>query len=99
MSILRAKTLASCDCEPKKIIFFALVSLDFNGQSIEQIWTSAGMCKTFCAKWPLRLTEWNLNNANQQVYIHTAKDVLIRINPECRIPRTFKRFSGLMGML
>ena len=33
------------------------------------------------------------------MYIHTAKDVLIRINPECRIPRTFKRFSGLMGML
>lgn len=32
-----------------------------------------------------------------QVYIHTAKNVLIEVNPHVRIPRTFKRFSGLMG--
>jgi hypothetical protein len=32
-----------------------------------------------------------------QVYIHTAKGVLIEVNPSVRIPRTFKRFSGLMG--
>lgn len=32
-----------------------------------------------------------------QVYIHTAKGVLIEVNPHVRIPRTFKRFSGLMG--
>jgi rRNA pseudouridine-1189 N-methylase Emg1 (Nep1/Mra1 family) len=32
-----------------------------------------------------------------QVYIHTAKNVLIEVNPKTRIPRTFKRFSGLMG--
>lgn len=34
-----------------------------------------------------------------QVYIHTAKNVLIEVNPKTRIPRTFKRFSGLMGIL
>lgn len=34
-----------------------------------------------------------------QVYIHTEKNVLIEINPQTRIPRTFKRFSGLMGEL
>ncbi|KAI8986549.1 Alpha/beta knot methyltransferase [Pilobolus umbonatus] len=34
-----------------------------------------------------------------QVYIHTAKGVLIKINPACRIPRTIKRFSGLMVQL
>ena len=33
-----------------------------------------------------------------QVYIKTAKNVLIEVNPKTRIPRTFKRFSGLMGM-
>ena len=33
-----------------------------------------------------------------QIYIHTAKNVLIEVNPKCRIPRTFKRFSGLMGL-
>lgn len=30
-----------------------------------------------------------------QVYIHTNKNILIEINPCTRIPRTFKRFSGL----
>lgn len=31
------------------------------------------------------------------MYIHTASNVLIEVNPKCRIPRTFKRFAGLMG--
>lgn len=34
-----------------------------------------------------------------QVYIHTARGVLIEVNPSVRIPRTFKRFGGLMGAL
>ncbi|ODV63159.1 18S rRNA pseudouridine methyltransferase [Ascoidea rubescens DSM 1968] len=34
-----------------------------------------------------------------QVYIQTARGVLIEINPSVRIPRTFKRFSGLMVQL
>ena len=29
--------------------------------------------------------------------MHTAKNVLVEVNPKTRIPRTFKRFSGLMG--
>lgn len=33
-----------------------------------------------------------------QIYIHTENNVLIEINPRTRIPRTFKRFSGLMGI-
>ena len=32
-----------------------------------------------------------------QVYIHTQKNVLIEVNPQTRIPRTFDRFCGLMG--
>lgn len=40
-----------------------------------------------------------MNKAGRlQVYIHTAKGVLIEVNPSVRIPRTFKRFCGLMGM-
>lgn len=31
--------------------------------------------------------------------MHTQKNVLIEINPQCRLPRTFKRFCGLMVML
>ena len=34
-----------------------------------------------------------------QVYIRTKQNVLIEINPKCRIPRTFKRFSGLFAQL
>lgn len=46
----------------------------------------------------LTLLDSPLNKAGLlQVYIHTAKGVLIEVNPHVRIPRTFKRFSGLMG--
>merc|ERR1711865_751349 len=34
-----------------------------------------------------------------QVYIHTSKNVLIKIHKSIRIPRTFRRFAGLMGAL
>lgn len=34
-----------------------------------------------------------------QVYLHTQRNVLIEINPQTRIPRTFKRFAGLMVQL
>lgn len=46
----------------------------------------------------LMLFDSPLNRAGLlQVYIHTAKNVLIEVNPQTRIPRTFKRFGGLMG--
>jgi rRNA small subunit pseudouridine methyltransferase Nep1 len=46
----------------------------------------------------LTLLDSPLNKAGRlQVFIHTTKGVLIEINPHVRIPRTFKRFSGLMG--
>jgi rRNA small subunit pseudouridine methyltransferase Nep1 len=46
----------------------------------------------------LTLLDSPLNKAGLlQVYIHTEKNVLIEVNPHTRIPRTFKRFSGLMG--
>ena len=46
----------------------------------------------------LMLMDSPLNRAGLlQVYIHTEKNVLIEINPQTRIPRTFDRFCGLMG--
>ena len=46
----------------------------------------------------MQLLDSPLNKAGLlQVYIHTAKHVLIEVNPQIRIPRTFKRFAGLMG--
>ncbi|XP_050988463.1 ribosomal RNA small subunit methyltransferase NEP1 [Labeo rohita] len=48
----------------------------------------------------LMLLDSPLNRAGLlQVYIHTARNVLIEINPQTRIPRTFARFCGLMVQL
>lgn len=48
----------------------------------------------------LTLLDSPLNKAGLlQVYIHTHQNVLIEVNPQIRIPRTFKRFSGLMVQL
>jgi rRNA small subunit pseudouridine methyltransferase Nep1 len=34
-----------------------------------------------------------------QIFIHTQRDILIEVNPQIRIPRTYKRFAGLMVQL
>ncbi|KAK9503166.1 hypothetical protein O3M35_011793 [Rhynocoris fuscipes] len=48
----------------------------------------------------LMLMDSPMNRAGLlQVYIHTEKNVLIEVNPQTRIPRTFKRFAGLMVQL
>ncbi|ORZ41637.1 Alpha/beta knot methyltransferase [Catenaria anguillulae PL171] len=48
----------------------------------------------------LTLLDSPLNKAGRlQVFISTAKGVLIEVHPSVRIPRTFKRFAGLMVQL
>ncbi|GFQ78825.1 ribosomal RNA small subunit methyltransferase NEP1 [Trichonephila clavata] len=48
----------------------------------------------------LMLFDSPLNRAGLlQVYVHTEKNALIEINPQTRIPRTFKRFAALMVQL
>jgi rRNA small subunit pseudouridine methyltransferase Nep1 len=48
----------------------------------------------------LTLLDSPLNKAGHlQVYIQTEKQVLIEVHPTIRIPRTFKRFAGLMVQL
>lgn len=48
----------------------------------------------------LTLLDSPLNKAGRlQVFIRTQKGVLIELNPQTRIPRTFARFSGLMVQL
>lgn len=48
----------------------------------------------------LTLLDSPINKAGKlQVYIHTSRGVLVEVNPSIRIPRTFKRFSGLMVQL
>ena len=48
----------------------------------------------------LNLFESPLNKMGMlQVYIRTKENVLIEISPKTKIPRTIKRFCGLMGQL
>ncbi|KAL6933518.1 probable Ribosomal RNA small subunit methyltransferase NEP1 [Hanseniaspora guilliermondii] len=48
----------------------------------------------------LTLLDSPINKAGKlQVYIQTSKGVLIEVSPSIRIPRTFKRFSGVMVQL
>jgi rRNA small subunit pseudouridine methyltransferase Nep1 len=48
----------------------------------------------------LALLDSPLNKAGLlKIYISTAKSVLIEVNPSIRIPRTYKRFAGLMVQL
>lgn len=48
----------------------------------------------------MMLLDSPLNKAGMlQVYMHTKSNILIEINPKTRIPRTFKRYSGLMVQL
>ena len=46
----------------------------------------------------MALLDSPLNKAGLlRVFIHTANNVLIEVSPHIRIPRTYKRFAGLMG--
>eukprot|EP00520_Triparma_pacifica_P007445 CAMPEP_0118658386 /NCGR_PEP_ID=MMETSP0785-20121206/14539_1 /TAXON_ID=91992 /ORGANISM="Bolidomonas pacifica, Strain CCMP 1866" /LENGTH=239 /DNA_ID=CAMNT_0006551397 /DNA_START=93 /DNA_END=809 /DNA_ORIENTATION=+ len=48
----------------------------------------------------LTLIDSPLNKCGRmQIYIRTSSNVLIYVHPSIRIPRTFKRFSGLMVQL
>lgn len=33
------------------------------------------------------------------IFVHTNKNTLIQVNPHVKLPRTFRRFSGLMAQL
>eukprot|EP00887_Chlorella_sp_A99_P003266 scaffold9.g3266.t1 len=49
----------------------------------------------------LTILDSPLNKAGKLkgLYVHTAKNVLIQVNPQVRLPRTFRRFCGLMVQL
>lgn len=47
----------------------------------------------------LTLLDSPLNKAGKlQIYVETKNRTLIELSPHIRIPRTYKRFAGLMGM-
>ena len=48
----------------------------------------------------MALLDSPLNKAGHlKIYIQTTRNVLVEVSPQMRIPRTFKRFSGLMVQL
>lgn len=48
----------------------------------------------------LNLLDSPLNRAGKlRVFFRTTKNVLVDVSPQCRIPRTFDRFCGLMGKI
>jgi len=77
---------------PASFVFLGVkgtLTLMLNNQSIHRV-----------LQCLLTLMDSPLNKAGRlQVYMRTQKNVLIEINPQTRIPRTFKRFSGLIGIL
>ena len=61
---------------------------------------SISLYTVYINMWDLTYFYSPLNKAGKvKVLVHTEKNVLIEINPKTRIPRTFKRFSGLMVQL
>ena len=78
---------------------FELLNGDDHGSFLRRHGRDPAECRPDIAhQCLLMLLDSPLNRANLlQVYVHTAKGVLIEVNPQTRIPRTFKRFAGLMG--
>lgn len=54
-----------------------------------------------CHQALLAILDSPLNKAGRvkAIYVHTAKNVLIQVNPQVRLPRTFRRFCGLLLQL
>jgi len=80
---------------------FELLNGDDHGQYLRKHNRDPALCRPDIAhQCLLMLLDSPLNRAGRlQVYVHTAKGVLIEINPQTRIPRTYKRFAGLMVQL
>lgn len=78
---------------------FELLNPDEHGHILRKHGRELGNCRPdITHQCLLMLFDSPLNRAGLlQVYIHTENNVLIEINPQTRIPRTFKRFAGLMG--
>lgn len=78
---------------------FELLNCDDHMNQLRRNGRDPGTCRPDITHQSLlMLFDSPLNRAGLlQVYIHTAHNVLIEINPQTRIPRTLKRFGGLMG--
>lgn len=80
---------------------FELLNCDDHANILKKENKQPGSCRPdIVHQCLLMLLDSPLNRAGLlQVYIHTERNVLIEISPQTRIPRTFKRFAGLMVQL
>jgi rRNA small subunit pseudouridine methyltransferase Nep1 len=80
---------------------FHLLNSDDHGKLLSKLGKEVSMYRPdITHHCLLNLLDSPLNKAGMlQVYIHTHENVLIEINPSVRIPRTYKRFAGLMTHL
>ncbi|XP_034945341.1 ribosomal RNA small subunit methyltransferase NEP1 [Chelonus insularis] len=80
---------------------FELLNCDDHANILKKNNRDLGSCRPdIVHQCLLMLLDSPLNRAGLlQVYVHTEKNILIEINPQTRIPRTFKRFAGLIVQL
>jgi rRNA small subunit pseudouridine methyltransferase Nep1 len=80
---------------------YELLNCDHHKQQIIKYKKDPSLCRPdITHQCLLMLLDSPLNRAGLlQIYIHTNKQVLIEVNPQTRIPRTFDRFCGLMVQL
>jgi len=80
---------------------FQLLNTDDHGKKLKKYGKDTNAARPdITHQCLLTLLDSPLNKAGMlQIFIHTQKNVLIEVNPAIRIPRTFKRFSGLMVQL
>ncbi|KAH9822447.1 nucleolar essential protein 1 [Melampsora americana] len=85
----------------KKEIKYALLNCDDHQNVLSKLGKDISTARPdITHQCLLTLLDSPVNRAGRlQVYIQTARGVLIEIHPSVRIPRTFKRFSGLMVQL
>ncbi|CAL8100144.1 unnamed protein product [Orchesella dallaii] len=94
--------LENAQLETAKIgLSFELLNCDDHGSFLKKHNRNPALCRPdITHQCLLMLLDSPLNRAGLlQVYVHTAKGVLIEVNPQTRIPRTYKRFAGLMVQL
>ena len=80
---------------------YELLNCDHHKQQILKYKKDPSLCRPdITHQCLLMLLDSPLNRAGLlQIYIHTNKQVLIEVNPQTRIPRTFDRFCLMVQLL
>ena len=90
--------LASLETVKTKKGDFQLLNCDDHVNIMRKLNRDPQMCRPdIIHQEMMAVLDRPLNKAGKvHLFVHTEKNVLIDVNPKTRLPRTFKRFSGLM---